>query len=683
MINRLHHLLAVLLTIVAFQANATDYARIEKGILNLTSTKIDFTQAIKLEGECEFYWNQLLSPDDFIDSLSKPVPQYFKIPKSWTSYKIDGAKLPTGGFATYRFVIQKRPDNVTKHYGLKLPSVFTSYKLWVNGTLVSQAGRLGTSKVEHRPAFKAVDVPFSLNPSFEQTERIEVIIQVSNYSHRRSGLPWPMYFGTFDVLRNTSRNIDILNLIVIGIILVIGINHINMYIFRRKDVANLYFGILTLVMILRNISTGDRLIGYLIPNINWELLSKLDNFSGYGTIPLFALFIYHLYKEDFKTWLKNTIVAVGVAISIFIFAVPAIVYGKINMFFEIYLLTGGLYLTFGVLLVATIRGRPGAFLTFNGMFFLYATAFNDVLSSMGVIGTPYVAPYGLAFFMLLQSFTITSKSAKAINENENLSHQLYLEKQSLEKNIFERTHELEVQQQKLLEHQEKEKIQSWLNEGLAMVNDVLSKYKNNYKMLSSKVLSTLVKRMDVKCGALYIVNDDDMSESHLELAAIFGGSKEIKKNNSKIPTDSGLIGAAFTDNQVKHITDVPNDYIKINSGMGESKPKSILIVPLSTDEAVLGVVELASFNDFKPIEIEFIKKIAFNIATNINTVRMNERNVNLIQQFQEQAQDMHDKEEEMRQNLEELEYLREHNQSLQMKLAEFEKTKKGKKGKEE
>ncbi|MDA3779017.1 MAG: 7TM-DISM domain-containing protein, partial [Bacteroidales bacterium] len=266
------------------------------------------------------------------------------------------------------------------------------------------------------------------NPKDQQTNKIEIIIQVSNFSHQRAGLQKPIFFSTYNKLKHKTRTNDIINLIILGIILIISVNHFNMYIFRKKDISNLYFSILSLVMILRNISTGDRIITYIFPNINWEFLVKLDNFSAYGTIPLFSLFIYSLFKLDFPKFMKNLLIGLGIIITIFVFTTPAIIYGKLRIFYEIYILLGGLYLTFGVLLKATIKKRDTALLSFLAFFILYATAINDVLSSMGLIQSAYIAPYGLVIFMLLQSISITSKSAKAINENEILSKQLSFEK---------------------------------------------------------------------------------------------------------------------------------------------------------------------------------------------------------------------------------------------------------------
>jgi len=417
-------------------------------------------------------------------------------------------------------------------------------------------------------------------------------------------------------------------------------------------------------MILRNLSTGDRIITYLFPNIGWEFLLKIDNFSGFGTIPLFALFIYALFKDEFPKLLRNIYLYIGVAVTLFVFVTPAIVYGKFRTLFELYVLLGGLYLTFGILLIATLRKRPYALPTFLGMFILYSTAINDVLSSMGLIQTAYLAPYGLAVFMLIQSITINNKSANAINENEKLSDQLQHEKENLEHKIDERTRELQSQHDELLKHQEKEKLQNWINSGIANINEVLSKNKENFNQLCKNVLVSMLKYLDAKLGALYILNTDNSDSPYLELISDYGLSNEHKNNNLILPTNSGLIGASFSNNEIQHLTDIPEDYFKINSGLGNATPKSLLILPLCFDEKVYGIIELGSFKELTPVELEFASKVATNIASNLNTVKMNDRNLSLIQQFKEQSQIMQEKEERMRQSLEELEYIQEQFDSL-------------------
>ena len=659
----------ILTAIICFTSFSYDLSangpQIEEGILNLELTDISTTQSIKLEGDWEFYWNQLLKPGDFKDKEITP-DLYGKVPKPWTKYMIDSVNIPYQGFATYRLLINKKADSVETIYGLKVSTVFSNYKLWVNGNFIEEVGKVSKSKDVSEPKFAYKDIPFILDPDKESTEKIEIIFQVSNYTHRRAGLQKPIYFGIFDVLRSQTRSMDVLNLIILGIILVIGINHLIMYLIRRKDVSNLYFGIISIVMILRNITTGDRIITHIFPNINWELLVKLDNFSGFGTIPLFALFIYTLYKSDFPKWLFKTIVIMGIIVTIIVFASPQNFYGKLRMLFEMYSGLFGLYLTFGVLMVAAIRKRPFAFYAFLGMFVLYATAINDLLSSMGVVQSAYVAPYGLVAFMLIHSVTITFKSAKAINQNEKLGDELRKEKENLEKNINERTQELQKQHDELLVHQEKEKQQGWINNGVAIVNDILADNKDDFRVLGNKVLIQLIKYVNAVSGVLYMLNEDD-DDGYFELIADYGCSNEIRKGKSKIHITTGNFGIAYAENRVLTVNDVPENYLKIESGLGNANPQGLIIVPLSIDEKVFGMIELASFNKFSNLETEFIKRVANNIAGNLNNIRMNENSAEMIKKFKAQTQEMMEKEEEMRQNMEEMEAIREQYEELRKK----------------
>ena len=119
--------------------------------------------------------------------------------------------------------------------------------------------------------------------------------------------------------------------------------------------------------------------------------------------------------------------------------------------------------------------------------------------------------------------------------------------------------------------------------------------------------------------------------------------------------------------KILKLNDIPENYIKIASGLGEANAQSLLIIPLSIDEIVYGMIEIARFEPFKEIEIQFIEKIAQNIANNLNNVRMNDQNLDLISKFQEQAQLMKEKEEEMSQNLEEMEEIREKYEKLKKK----------------
>lgn len=102
------------------------------------------------------------------------------------------------------------------------------------------------------------------------------------------------------------------------------------------------------------------------------------------------------------------------------------------------------------------------------------------------------------------------------------------------------------------------------------------------------------------------------------------------------------------------LTEIPDDYLEITSGLGESEPGCILLVPLKLENSVLGVVEIASFSAFTDHEIDFVEKLGESIASTLTSVRINQQTSELLKKSQIQAAEMAEQEEEMRQNMEEL-----------------------------
>ncbi len=202
---------------------------------------------------------------------------------------------------------------------------------------------------------------------------------------------------------------------------------------------------------------------------------------------------------------------------------------------------------------------------------------------------------------------------------------------------------------------EEDRRRNWATEGLAQFGEVLRKNSDDIERLSDIIVSSLVKYVNANQGGLYIERHDEEQdeESYLELSACYAWDKK-KYLEQKVYLGDGLTGQAWQEQATIYLTEVPDDYVTITSGLGKANPDSVLIVPLKVNEEVFGVVEIASFNKFEPYEIEFVEKIAESIASTIATVKNAEQTQKLLEDSKMLTEQMRTQEEEMRQNMEEL-----------------------------
>lgn len=213
--------------------------------------------------------------------------------------------------------------------------------------------------------------------------------------------------------------------------------------------------------------------------------------------------------------------------------------------------------------------------------------------------------------------------------------------------------ELIAMQDKLRTLNREEQQRTWSNEGLAKFVDILRNTSDDLNTLGDKIISNLVQYTRANQGALYILNDDQENQKYLELISMF--AFDVKKyEKQRVKLGEGILGQTFLEKETTYLTDIPADYVRITSGLGEASPQSVLMVPLKVDREVYGIVELASFNGFLPHEISFVERLGETIASTLSSVKINQKNRKLLEQFQQQTEQMRSQEEEMRQNMEEL-----------------------------
>ncbi len=205
------------------------------------------------------------------------------------------------------------------------------------------------------------------------------------------------------------------------------------------------------------------------------------------------------------------------------------------------------------------------------------------------------------------------------------------------------------EEQRLIEDRKR----TWANEGFATFANILRNNSNNLQQLADEALKNLVKYIEGNQGALFLINEEDKDNTNLEMISAYASDRK-KHIDMKIMLGEGLVGACALEKETILLTDIPDEYITITSGLGEANPNCVLLVPLKQDEKIMGVFEAASFKVFEKFEIDFVEKVAESIAATVATVKINEKTRYLLEQSQQQAEEMQAQEEEMRQNMEEL-----------------------------
>lgn len=230
---------------------------------------------------------------------------------------------------------------------------------------------------------------------------------------------------------------------------------------------------------------------------------------------------------------------------------------------------------------------------------------------------------------------------KLLSDSDTLGESLL----DMQASLIKAEHEDEIRQ---IDNQKRR----WINEGHAEFADILRQDSDNLERLNQKIIKKLVQYLDANLGGIYVKNDNN-SPVTFDLSASYAYDRN-RFLDSSFEWGEGLVGACAAEAETIYLTEIPQDYIQITSGIGGVNPNNLVVVPLLVEEEVLGVIELAAIKIFEKHEIEFLEKQGESIASALRNVQINHKTTQLLQKSQEQAEALASQEEEMRQNLEEL-----------------------------
>jgi CheY-like chemotaxis protein/HAMP domain-containing protein len=196
----------------------------------------------------------------------------------------------------------------------------------------------------------------------------------------------------------------------------------------------------------------------------------------------------------------------------------------------------------------------------------------------------------------------------------------------------------------LRETTQKNTEQDWLKTNLAKFTRMLQGQRD-LETVSKLILSELAPLVSAQHGVFYLM---DAGEQHpcLKLLSTYA-YRERKHLANRFRLGEGLVGQCALERERILITEVPHDYIKISSGLGEASPLNLVVLPVLFEGQVTAVIELASFRRFSEIHLTFFDQLTESIAIVLNTIAASMRTEELLKQSQSLTEELQSQQKEL------------------------------------
>jgi len=439
-----------------------------KGFLDLSGWNFN-EKTISIDGDWEFYWSRTLSESN---SNLLPLPDgYSTVPSSWRGFaKRDGQVLGGQGFATYRAVV-RFPDN-SPPLSLHALDESSSYRMFVNRELVAENGKFSKVAKEQVPSYtpKILDLP-------RVSGDTEILMEISNYHYAKGGFWESIEIGEKQNLYKKVIKTYQITSFIAGSIFLWGIYHLGLFWMRRKDQSALFLSLFCFFLVLRILTTGERLITDMFPGIDMGLLIRLEYTTFYIGTGVYAYFFRVTFPQ---TMSHRSIVLIIGSIVPFVLTLflPVYMFSDKVIYFQVLVILICI-ITLWAITKAFFMKINGTGLSILGFLFVFATLVNDILYNNNVINTMSLTPFGFLGFTIFQGYILSYNYTKAYNSTERLNIELQTLKEGLEDLVFERTKELRESQERIQQFNEFAKA---LNSNLELetilkkVNDFFTKH---------------------------------------------------------------------------------------------------------------------------------------------------------------------------------------------------------------
>ncbi|MFC4322510.1 sensor domain-containing diguanylate cyclase [Litchfieldia salsa] len=439
-----HKLLFILLSFFflsacSVQPKVDEFSAVD-GQLDLTAWNVK-EETIPLNGQWEFYWKQLLDPADFNQPMDQS--QSIQLPGVWSTHSINGEPLPKVGYATYRLHVSI--DKIDEVLSLRIPAIHSNYTIWIDDKLLTKTGKVSINEIESVPQKYPKVIDF-----LPKNHTFTVTLQVSNFHYVTGGLPEPITFGTSENIHNQYFKRSVLQAFMLGILVLAGVYHIGLGIYRRTESYFFYFGAFCLLVALRSLMIGDVFFTKMFPHFNWELAMKLDYIILYSHVPLIAMVLYRLYREEMSRFITRICTIIPVIFDVFTIFTTAKIYPLFTMYFQFFMLICVVYAGFIIVKIVK-RKQKETYYLLTGFGVLMVTSIGEIFGNLLGLPETNLLVIGISVFVVCFSLVISRRLSYSLKLSEKLAWDLTQLNNELETKVEQRTQQIKQSHKQLEE----------------------------------------------------------------------------------------------------------------------------------------------------------------------------------------------------------------------------------------
>ncbi len=237
---------------------------------------------------------------------------------------------------------------------------------------------------------------------------------------------------------------------------------------------------------------------------------------------------------------------------------------------------------------------------------------------------------------LIDSLLVTQKFAQEIGTgNLSAKYELHGQHDILGESLIEMRDNLrKAQKQEKSRKEESEKI-LWMQNGITKVNEIYREKSESIELLSAEIIKFLVNYTNAVQGGFYLIEEKD-KKKYIELKAAYAYDRK-KEMSASLELGEGLIGRVIKEKQILKLSNLPEGYLFVRSGLGERSPQNLIVVPLIFEDTVLGAIELAGFKEYTETDIEFLSQVAIRITSSVSVLLKNVETAKLLKESQLQT----------------------------------------------